>query len=165
MPDGTLEDMARLNEIREAVYENFKPLLEAFRGKDNTVSTQTYELYSLIRRLNMEQLLKERGNFFEAHGNQARAKEYDQIYKIVMDLLDKVTSLLGDETMTIREYSDILDAGFEAAKVGIIPPGNDTVTVGDIERTRLNHVKSYFCRCQRRSCAESRESGWHYFPV
>lgn len=37
-----------------------------------------------------------------------------------MDLLDKVTSLLGDETMTIREYSDILDAGFEAAKVGII---------------------------------------------
>ena len=144
MPDGTLEDMARLNEIREAVYENFKPLLEAFRGKDNTVSTQTYELYSLIRRLNMEQLLKERGNFFEAHGNQARAKEYDQIYKIVMDLLDKVTSLLGDETMTVREYSDILDAGFEAAKVGIIPPGNDTVTVGDIERTRLNHVKILF---------------------
>ena len=66
MPDGTLEDMARLNEIREAVYENFKPLLEAFRGKDNTVSTQTYELYSLIRRLDMEQLLKERGNFFES---------------------------------------------------------------------------------------------------
>ena len=144
MPDGTLEDMERLNEIREAVYENFKPLLMAFRGKENTVSTQTFELYSLIRRLDMEQLLKERGEFFEKNGNQARAKEYDQIYKIVMDLFDKVTSLLGDETMTIREYSDILDAGFEAAKVGIIPPGNDTVTVGDIERTRLNHIKILF---------------------
>lgn len=144
MPDGTLEDMERLNEIREAVYENFKPLFMAFRGKENTVSTQTFELYSLIRRLDMEQLLKERGEFFEKNGNQARAKEYDQIYKIVMDLLDKVTSLLGDETMTIREYSDILDAGFEAAKVGIIPPGNDTVTVGDIERTRLNHIKILF---------------------
>lgn len=144
MPDGTLEDMERLNEIREAVYENFKPLLMAFRGKENTVSTQTFELYSLIRRLDMEQLLKERGEFFEKNGNQARAKEYDQIYKIVMDLLDKVTSLLGDETMTIREYSDILDAGFEAAKVGIIPPGNDTVTVGDIERTRLKHIKILF---------------------
>ena len=144
MPDGTLEDMERLNEIREAVYENFKPLLMAFRGKENTVSTKTFELYSLIRRLDMEQLLKERGEFFEKNGNQARAKEYDQIYKIVMDLLDKVTSLLGDETMTIREYSDILDAGFEAAKVGIIPPGNDTVTVGDIERTRLNHIKILF---------------------
>ncbi len=144
MPDGTLEDMERLNEIREAVYENFKPLLMAFRGKENTVSTQTFELYSLIRRLDMEQLLKERGEFFEKNGNQARAKEYDQIYKIVMDLFDKVISLLGDETMTIREYSDILDAGFEAAKVGIIPPGNDTVTVGDIERTRLNHIKILF---------------------
>ena len=156
MPDGTLEDMARLNEIREAVYRGLAAA-EAFRGKDNTVSTQTYELYSLIEHL--EQLLKGAWKLFEAHGNQARAKEYDQIYKIVMDLLDKVTSLLGDETMTIREYSDILDAGFEAAKVGIIPPGNDTVTVGDIERTRLNHVKNLFlsvsttelCRKQRES--------------
>lgn len=164
MPDGTLEDMARLNEIREAVYENFKPLLEAFRGKDNTVSTQTYELYSLIRRLDMEQLLKERGNFFEAHGNQARAKEYDQIYKIVMDLLDKVTSLLGDETMTIREYSDILDAGFEAAKVGIIPPGNDTVTVGDIERTRLNHVKILFLSVSTTELCRKQEIRVALFP-
>ena len=58
--------------------------------------------------------------------------------------MDKVTSLLGEEQMTIREYGDILDAGFSAAKVGMIPPGNDRVTVGDIERTRLNHIRILF---------------------
>ena len=36
-----------------------------------------------------------------------------------MDLFDKITSLLGEEQMTIREYGDILDAGFSAAKVGM----------------------------------------------
>lgn len=61
-----------------------------------------------------------------------------------MDLFDKVTSLLGEEQMSIREYTDILDAGFSAAKVGMIPPGNDRVTVGDIERTRLNHIRILF---------------------
>ena len=76
--------------------------------------------------------------------NQTRAQEYGQIYKIVMDLFDKVTSLLGEEQMSIREYTDILDAGFSAAKVGMIPPGNDRVTVGDIERTRLNHIRILF---------------------
>lgn len=76
--------------------------------------------------------------------NQTRAQEYGQIYKIVMDLFDKITSLLGEEQMSIREYTDILDAGFSAAKVGMIPPGNDRVTVGDIERTRLNHIRILF---------------------
>lgn len=143
----TLLDMARLNEVREALYQSFLPLLEVFRGQKADVKTQTYALYCLIRDLELEALLKRREEELAgAKDVQAmtRAKEYAQIYKIVMDLLDKVTALLGEETISIREYSDILDAGFEAAKVGVIPPGNDKVIIGDIERTRLNHIKILF---------------------
>lgn len=143
----TLLDMARLNEVREALYQSFRPLLEVFRGQKADVKTQTYVLYCLIRDLELEALLKRREEELAgAKEVQAmtRAKEYAQIYKIVMDLLDKVTALLGEETISIREYSDILDAGFEAAKVGVIPPGNDKVIIGDIERTRLNHIKILF---------------------
>lgn len=143
----TLLDMARLNEVREALYQSFLPLLEVFRGQKADVKTQTYALYCLIRDLELEALLKRREEELAgAKEVQAmtRAKEYAQIYKIVMDLLDKVTALLGEEIISIREYSDILDAGFEAAKVGVIPPGNDKVIIGDIERTRLNHIKILF---------------------
>lgn len=48
---------------------------------------------------------------------------------------------MGDEVLTIKEYKQILQAGFESVKVGIIPPGLDTVMVGDIERTRLKDTK------------------------
>lgn len=34
----------------------------------------------------------------------------------VMDLLDKIVDLLGDEQFDITEYADVLDAGFEAAR-------------------------------------------------
>ena len=61
-----------------------------------------------------------------------------------MDLFDKVVDFLGGEVLPVKEYADILDAGFEAARVGVIPPGNDKVTIGDIERTRLNHIKILF---------------------
>lgn len=147
MPDDTLLDMTRLNQIREALYQSFLPLLEVFRGKKSDVKTQTYELYCLIRDLGLEALLKQREESLAKEENSqamTKAKEYAQVYKIVMDLLDKVTALLGDEVISIREYSDILDAGFEAAKVGVIPPGNDKVIIGDIERTRLNHIKILF---------------------
>ena len=83
-----------------------------------------------------------------------------------MDLFDKVTLLLGEEQMSIREYTDILDAGFSAAKVGMIPPGNDRVTVGDIERTRLNHIRIlFFVGVNEWYRAESRQHRKHHLTV
>ena len=141
--DQLQRQMQHLNQMREGIAAVFSPLFDAFHGKEHTVADQTYALYQFIRTLHVEEQLKARELRF-AETNPAKSKEYAQIYKIVMDLLDKVTSLLGDEQISIREYGDILDAGFAAAKVGIIPPGNDRVTVGDIERTRLNHIKILF---------------------
>ena len=46
--------------------------------------------------------------------------------------------------MSLQEYTEILDAGFEEAKVGMIPPTMDCVLVGDIERTRLKDIKVLF---------------------
>ena len=151
MTDAAEGEMLRLNEIREQIAAMFAPLFEAFRS-GHTVAQQTYALYQFIASFEVEAKLAAKEEEFEAYAKQnradrtsaARAQEYAQIYKIVMDLLDKVAALLGEEELSIREYGEILDAGFDAAKVGIIPPGNDRVTIGDIERTRLNHVKVLF---------------------
>ena len=137
----------RMNHARECIVRAFLPLYEVFRGKNHTVAEQTYVFYRFIRSLDVEQQLKDRELCYRQQtrpGSQTKAQEYAQIYRIVMDLLDKVAALLGEEHMKIREYGDILDAGFEAAKVGTIPPGNDRVMIGDIERTRLNHIRVMF---------------------
>ncbi len=39
---------------------------------------------------------------------------------------------------------DILQAGFDEQKVGLIPPSMDQVVVGDIRRTRFDGVKVLF---------------------
>lgn len=152
-PEAAQEEMALLNRARERIVLAFEPLCGLFSGKKHTVAEQTYGLYEFITALDIEAQLREKQFLLEqaeeteyngVRRNQTRAQEYGQIYKIVMDLFDKVTSLLGEEQMSIREYTDILDAGFSAAKVGMIPPGNDRVTVGDIERTRLNHIRILF---------------------
>lgn len=74
---------------------------------------------------------------FQNQGEISRAKEYEQVYVTIITLLDRIVELMGDEVLTIKEYKQILQAGFESVKVGIIPPGLDTVMVGDIERTKL----------------------------
>ena len=154
--DTEKENLTEMNEVREKIYGFFAPLSEAFtQGK--TVRDETTVLYELIEKLEIEQKLKQKELEFERQGNQVKAKEYAQIYKIVMDLFDKVVDFLGDEVLPVKEYADILDAGFEAARVGVIPPGNDKVTIGDIERTRS---KSYFSSvsmtvlCRKRAMPE-----------
>lgn len=109
-----------------------------------TVRDITSALYRFIVSFGIEQQLKEKENRCQLAHDISKAKEYAQIYRIVMDLLDKLVSLLGDEEMTLDEYTKILDAGFEAARVGVIPSGYDRVMVGDMERSRLDGIKVLF---------------------
>ena len=71
-------------------------------------------------------------------------KEYAQIYGIVMNLLDKMVSILGEETVSAEEYRQLLETGMGQAKVALIPPGIDQVLVGDMERTRLKDIRALF---------------------
>ena len=113
---------------------------EVLAKKKTTVKEKTTALYQFLTAHEVEEKLRKMQLEFEEERDFAAAKEYEQIYGIVMDLLDKIVDLLGDEQFDITEYADVLDAGFEAAKVGVIPPGYDCVVLGDIERTRLDEM-------------------------
>lgn len=138
------EDLLELNQIREQVVTILLPLYEVFLTSDVKVKDAGAALYELLVQLKIEQQMKAKEEAYAKAGDFVKAKEYGQIYRILIDLLDKVVALLGEETITIGEFADILDAGFDAAKVAVIPPGNDKVTIGDIERTRLQHIRVLF---------------------
>lgn len=133
-------DLEALETVRQKIMEKLLPVGEVLLSKAN-VEEQILALYQYIVALDVEKQLFKREKELLEEGQQTKAKEYQQIYKIVMDLFQKCISVLGNEVLSIKELEEILDAGFEAAKVAVIPPGYDSVTIGDIERTRLNHVK------------------------
>lgn len=137
-------ELEGLNEARAWLVDTFEQFHMVFHRKDATVREMTSVLYELLVQLRIEEQITAFKEQFEADGILAQAKENEQIYGIVIDLFDKLVELLGDETVTVKEFAEILDAGLEASKVGIIPPGYDRVLLGDIERTRLEHIKVLF---------------------
>ncbi len=139
-----LYDLEALNGLRGRFMELFFPLADAFGRKESTARDEVLALYGLLTRIQAERQLWELEQEFLAAGQQETSKVYGQIYRIVMELLEKLEKLLGQERMDIDEFTDVLEAGLSAAKVAVIPPGYDSVTVGDIERTRLGHVKVLF---------------------
>ena len=133
-------ELEKLEALREKFMDTFLPLIEVFEGK-SSVEKQIKALYAYIVSLEVEKQLMQRETELLDEGEQTKSKEYGQIYRIVMDLFEKCIQVLGKQELSIRELEEILDSGFEATKVAVIPPGYDSVTIGDIERTRLNHVK------------------------
>ncbi len=138
------QELGALNGLRERLWMQTKPLFETFTKKNVTVREETAALYDFLCSLSLEQQLAAKKEEFEAKGEEILASEYRQIYKIVVDLLDKMVDLLGEEQLPVRDYADVLEAGFSAARVGSIPPGDDCVLLGDIERTRLEGIKVLF---------------------
>ncbi|MDO4165959.1 MAG: helicase-exonuclease AddAB subunit AddB [Eubacteriales bacterium] len=81
---------------------------------------------------------------FQEKGDREAAREYEQIYEIVIGVLDRLVELMGTETMLLREFQEIFNTGLEEARIGLIPPGIDQVVVGDLNRTRLTGVRYLF---------------------
>lgn len=140
----TDQELTRVNEIRERFYESVKEATVILKNKKATITEKCTALYKFLEGVKAEQQLAEKEARFLEAGDGAQAKEYHQIFRVIMELLEKYVELLGEEQISLEEFSELLDAGFSEVKIGIIPPGSDRVMVGDMERTRLKDVKAVF---------------------
>lgn len=133
--------MERLNLIRQ----QFMDVVEILHmGSQEKAGDYVSHLYDFLEQNQVQQKLLNYQQQFEKEGDLSRAREYAQIYRLVMDLLDQVYELLGEEEISRQEFADILEAGFGEITVGTIPQNVDRIVVGDMERTRLKQVKVLF---------------------
>lgn len=135
------EALAKLNELRERLMGQVEVL---HTGKKVRVGEYVRHLYDFLVENQVQRKLTEYENYFTEKGELSKAREYAQIYRLVMDLLNQIYELLGGEEISLQEFADILEAGFGEIEVGTIPQNVDRVLVGDMERTRLRPVQTLF---------------------
>ena len=99
-----------LPEVRpgEHFTEEVRELAEGFSGKKKTVGEYSIYLYDFIVKRQIQEKLKVQELHFKQQGDRAREKEYAQIYGIIMDLLDKMVSILGEEVVSHEEFRQLL---------------------------------------------------------
>lgn len=133
-------ELESLNATRGKLMERLEPLL----AEGNTVKTYVRHLYAFLTESRAFEKLADRAQSFREAGDAVKEKEYSQIYRLVMELLEQIFDLIGEEEMPLSEFAEILDAGFGEIQVGTIPQNVDRVLVGDMERTRLKEIKILF---------------------
>lgn len=135
-------ELEYLNHLRVRLVEKVDDLVFVLKQRRKTVRDVTEALYRFLEKEEIQKQIRAMERRFAENGELALAKEYAQIYRVVMELFDKFVGLLGEETISLKEYASLLDAGMEEARVGVIPPSLDEVVAGDMQRTRLKDIKA-----------------------
>ncbi|MDP4085058.1 MAG: helicase-exonuclease AddAB subunit AddB [Bacillota bacterium] len=101
-------------------------------------------LYLFLEELDIPTKLEKWKMEAEKKGNLIRLREHDQVWNAVIDLLDQYVEILGDESISMKQFASILEAGFDSLSFSLIPPALDQVLIADLEKSRLSEIKAVF---------------------
>ncbi|MFC5651758.1 helicase-exonuclease AddAB subunit AddB [Paenibacillus solisilvae] len=98
-------------------------------------------LYRLLMTIDAPDRLERWSRRAIASGSPLRAREHKQLWDGVMDLLDQLTEMTGDEPMTLELFAGMVETGLESLKLASVPPSLDQVLIGSMDRTRSGHIR------------------------
>lgn len=78
----------------------------------------------------------------EEQGLLDAAEETAQIWGMIVNLLDQIEALTGENHLEIKEFIQLLTAGLSQTEVGVLPPTADDILMGTMQRTRSGNVKA-----------------------
>ncbi len=137
------ENWEDLNDIRRAVSIPLLKLYGRIKGKNSGLEICT-ALYEFLCELGVPERLEELVRNFTESGELDRADEYSQVWNILLELLDQVVEVTGNEILKVEAFHEILSVGFGEHSIGLIPKAIEQVLVGSLERSKSHDVKAIY---------------------
>ena len=133
MTEETMQQLAALNETRELVRKPLLRLSCGLKGSE-TARGQVNALYTFLAEISLPEQLREKTLAFRSYGENKRADEYAQIWKILCGVMDQFVFILGDSEMNAAEFSRLFKLVLTQYDIGTIPAALDQVSVTEITR-------------------------------
>ncbi len=129
----------KINDIRYEAMDPIVSLNKSFKSKDSAKEFCEV-LYEFLCSINLPDKIQNMIENFKVEGEVEKASEYNQIWNIVMEVLDQIAEVIGEEKISLKEFFKILQTGFSEYEIGLIPPTLDQVIVGSITRLRSHNI-------------------------
>ena len=138
------ETVDRLEELRIKFMTETEDFVVSCRQRAASVRARMQALYEAMERLDFPGRLERLAQEAEKRGDHVQAGEHRKLYELLLALLDKIVMIFGEEEFSLKEVSEILDAGLESLGLGVAPLTMDQLILGDLKRTRLAEIKVLF---------------------
>ena len=137
------EQKEHINELRRMIVNPLVNLKNNLSGRKSAKQISE-NLYKFFIENKIDEILKEKINKLNELQKVNISAEYETSWKIIMQVLDEIVLVFGDENITFENYMQILKTGLGESKLGTIPMAQDEVTVGDVDRSRSHKIKIVF---------------------
>ncbi len=137
------EELKLMNNIKTRVTMPLLKFKEKLSGRKNCLEISK-ALYEFLIENNINKKLQDKIYKLQQLGQIDIANEYKISWDILMQVLDELILVLGEEKVSFEEYSKLLKIGLQNSGLGKIPGTCDQVIIGDIERSRTHKVKAVF---------------------
>ncbi len=137
------QKIERINELRAQIINPLLILKDKI-NENKTVKGITECIYEFLQEQKIEEIISQKVSELEKETLIDLANEYIASYKMILELFDEIILVLGEDKITIEQYSQILKVGLRNSGLSKIPGTQDQVIFGDVDRSRSHKVKAVF---------------------
>jgi ATP-dependent helicase/nuclease subunit B len=118
-----------------------------FHTRMNASSTVQMKIKSLYQLLEATHIIEKCSIISESlvqKGKYQEAQTYEQVYSLILDMLDQMVDLIGEEVIERKDFASLIETGLSQVKLGQTPTNVDQLLVGQVNRSRFKEVKAIF---------------------
>ncbi|MEW5921987.1 MAG: helicase-exonuclease AddAB subunit AddB [Bacillota bacterium] len=135
--------LEQIDKIRRCLSEPLLRFQENFRAS-TLVKDRVKALYTLLQDVSAAKHLQLAAEQAREEGETEKSREQEQVYQGIINLMDQLVEILGEEEISATLFVRLIDAGLSTLRLSLVPPSLDQVLVGNLERTRTGEVKVLF---------------------
>lgn len=138
-----LEVIEKVNEIKRIIIKPIITLQEKLKGKNKTKDLCKY-IYEFLIDINMPETIKRIIDSFKESNEIDLANQYSQVWEIVVDILDQIVEIMGEDTITLDKFIKVISIGFDEYELATVPPSLDQVLVSSVDRMKNPNTKHLY---------------------
>lgn len=132
--------LEEVNRIRREVVKPLAAFRQGLKGR-NTAASFCAGLYDFLLKLGVPEAIEAGIQELAAQGELAMADEYSQVWNSLMEVLDQMVEVMGDEAFSLERFSKLLAIGLAEYQIGLIPASLDQVMVMSVERSKNHDIR------------------------
>lgn len=137
------EELKSIEIIRKQAIEPLETFADALSKAENGGEITT-AVYNLLEKLNTAEKIRILVSYFDSC-NETKAKEEEtRIWDLVMNILDKMYTVLNGSSMDSKRYEELLKIMIKHNDISDIPQTLDQVTIGVAGNIRVENPKAVF---------------------
>ena len=131
-----------INKHRDYVISRLEKFSRSVKNTDaKGISRAVY--YTLLD-FSVDKKIKELAVSLDKNGKSALALEQGRVWDLIMNILNELAMLSGEEKIDIKEYSKLFNLMIANEDLGNVPIGLDNVQLGSADRIRCNNPYACF---------------------